>query len=397
MGIPSSIVGAAIMNNLQEEIARAVEGSGATLAIAPADNYFQLDDAVQGMATIMGVANGGGSARRVIQGLRTTTSPLSLDVTIDPGTFVFDGRRYVITAAKLLAAGHDTFTLVATRDNYLFIAPEDPSGPASPPDRATVHIEQADVAVGAAAPATPAGTFAFARLTTDGVGVPALNSEAYPNHGTVLSQEGETALVGSGVELRRAHPGTSATTFVPTEEQIIGLGSLNTNDFGNTEDAHLWWHTATRREYLRTTYDADLPGALVFRFTRTASTAGSSGTAALSLFDDNDYDDGTSIAIHAKISALNENNDAGAYVAKLFFFAYQTAGGWVLDGSTVDDPEQEYGANAIANGVGANGQVAGDFIEILLTGHSGVSDTMEWLVQIEAIIAAPGAQALPVL
>lgn len=388
MGIPRSIVGAAIMNNFQEEIARAVEGSGQVVQNTALDQFFQLDDAINGMAALQGAGDleDFSNARAVIGGLRVASTGASLNVQPEPGQFVFDGRRFVITQSKLDAAGHDDFLLVASRDNYLYISSELPGAPGI--NRNTVHIEQLDVVIGASAPLTPADTFPFARLTTDGSGVTA---SAYPNHHIPFA----TQQNGTGVQLRRGRGTSFLCSLVPDSSSGVHLGLVTSIDFGDQSGINMWRSFASQHRYLRSTASGLNPGAIIEEYTRHATTLGSSDTTAIILYDDTDYDDGTVIEIECHATALNEFADASGYAARSWFMVVKSAGAWNLNGSGLAEPEREDGNGAIGAGVTMFPQISGDNLTLLVTGHSGASDILRWFVDFKVNISSPGNQSLP--
>jgi hypothetical protein len=178
---PPTQLDEADFDSYQEEIARAVEGAGATLS---ATNFHQLDDAIQ-QAAVHG-ANSLATSDYILSGLTIDLSGTSLTVPLAPGEFVQDGRRYVVTAAKLTAATASSFLLTASRDTYFYIAFEDPGAPTSPPNRETVYVTTSAVVNGAGAPATPAGTMLFAMVVTDGTDATAVT---YYNRGPRLGEE----------------------------------------------------------------------------------------------------------------------------------------------------------------------------------------------------------------
>ncbi len=378
LGVPPSILESRLTNNLMEELARAVEGSGQdVLPIgSPLDNYDQLDDAVNGMAQLTGPANS--EQRFVTNGLRFTTGGGSLIVTTLPGQIVFDGRRYVITQAKLDDALFDSFTLPATRDSYFFIAPEDPIAPTD--DRRTVHIETLDVAVGAAPPATPAGTLLFQRLTTDGAGVTAVLDF---NMGVPVVMEN-----GGGVLFRRRVGGGSGFDLTPFGNDANIGNDTDPQNVTTPETGSYFDKVCAKARFLKSSHSGLNPGALATEFTRSATTTGSGDTSAITLYDEADWTDGTCIKVVANITAFNESDSTDSYAAEARFMVLRDGGSFSLEGSGVSNPEWEFGVGAIAALVSANAQISGGDLQLLVTGHNGAGQIMRWFVHFEVVISS---------
>lgn len=391
MAIPPTIVDHYGMNHLQEEIARAVEGSGATLD-TPADvaaaealdhNYYQLDDAIQQMGAILSPANS--FARHIISGFDFTHGGASLDVTVEPGQFMWDGRRYVITSAKLADAGVGDWTLAANMDTYFFIAPEDPAAPASPPDRATVHIERAEVAVGAAAPATPAGTIRFFRLTTDGAGVTA--TQVY-GHGPML-----LAPNGRGLQVRRVFSGASSrVNVIPTANNSIDIGLLEDPELATPWQGRTIRRIGHQERMMRSSYSSFAPQAYLHEFHAYASTTGGGDTDDIIIAAPADYFNGSVVNVTAEVTAIDEDDQDGFYWAVARFGAGKESGNWNMDGSGAGAVVEEHGSQATGDGVGIAGLIDGSNNLVLrCTGRTAASHQMRWQAVIRALVMNPPA------
>lgn len=215
--VPPTHLNADWFNNAQEELARAIEGSGATVVAAGGTpNYWQLDDAIQTASTHGMLASN--SPNYVLRGLSFNLTGTSLTVSPSTGEYVYGGRRYVITAAKLAAAGFTSFLLTASRDTYFYIGPNDPGLITSPVDRGTVYITTVAVANGASAPATPAGTFLFAMVVTSGTDA---TTVSYYNRGPQIKTDGN-----QGLEFRSPAATSSAVNIIPSNNSV-DLGALD--------------------------------------------------------------------------------------------------------------------------------------------------------------------------
>lgn len=379
LGIPPSILESRLTNNLMEELARACEGSGNPIQSVtdPTDNYDQLDDTIQELAQLLGPKSS--EMRYVINGLRFTTNGISLDVTTLPGFIVFDGRRYAITQDKLDNTGYDAFTLTATKDTYFYIAPEDPG--AATGNRRTVHIETIETAVGAGVPATPSGTFLFQKLTTDGSGVTA--TQDY-NCGIPMLSEN-----GGGILWRRRTGAGSGLVAIPMGNSMeLGTEDDQQNLSGSPEIGAFFDKVCAENTYLKSSHSTNNPFAYAHEYTRHATTAGSSGTTDVTLYDSTDWTGGTVIFIEAYVTAFDENDEEDSYAAIARFMVIKHAGSWDLDGSGLDDPEWEDGDQAIAAGVTIAPALVGNDIRLRLTGHSGASDQMRWFCRFRILISS---------
>lgn len=378
-GDPPSTLESRLTNNLMEELARACEGSGNPIQSVtdPTDNYDQLDDTIQELAQLLGPNSS--EMRYVIDGLRFTTSGVSLDVTTLPGFIVFDGRRYAITQDKLDATGYDSFTLTASMDTYFYIAPEDPGDIQD--NRRTVHIETVETALGAGVPATPSGTFLFQKVSTDGSGV--TSTQDY-NCGIPMLSEN-----GGGILWRRRQGAGSGLVAIPMGNSMeLGTESDDQNLSDSPEVGAFFDKVCSQNNYLKSSHSTNNPLALAHEYTRHATTAGSSDTTDIALYDSDDWTGGTVIFVEAYVTAFDENDEEDSYAAIARFMVIKHAGSWDLDGSGVDDPEWEDGDQAIAAGVTIAPALVGSEINLRVTGHSGASDQMRWFCKFRVLISS---------
>lgn len=367
-------------DNAQEEIARAVEGNGATV-VADGDpaNYFQLDDAIGETARIVSPSD---SATYVLSGLVFTYSGISLNVTLSQGRMVYNGRRYYFTTAKLTAGGFNAWnSLTASRDHYFYIAPENPAALATPPNRRTVYMTRLDVANGAAAPSTPAGTTLIARLVTNGSGVTAAT---YYRRGTRLSNESN-----AWVALSPAWGDPSAnsrTVLHPVDTTEIDLGyNLDEDNAGYFSRCHF------RRIRLRSTTSSLFTRNLNERYTFTSTTTG--GNVADNLIIDLAtpiaYPDGTMVYVSIKGCARNNTDPTDNYSFRIDGHAQLDGGVISLEGSgnASSSPNYQDGNAAIADGVLANLRVdSSTQLNLRLTGHT--TDSLFWFVEVHIMINA---------
>jgi hypothetical protein len=368
--IPPTHLSSSWCNNVQEAIARSVEGSGQTVvAAAGDDNYFQLDNAIQGMSRCS-VANS--TSDFILSGLTFSVSPISLTATLNAGEMVVDGRRYVITAAKLTASSVAIWSsLTVSRDHYFYAAPENPGALATPPNRETVYATRLDVANGASAPATPAGTFLFARLVTNGSGV---TSAVYYNRGSRLGDEAGTCVVlrpatGDNLTIASFHP------FPSTE--VVDLG------YHTVDSVEGRYGVVYCQELDIGGVSASLYSAYSSKRYAAFSVTAAGGTATVVLASDAAYADGTIAYYSARGGAFSLGTASNGYAFRLEGMALKSGGSWSLEGSGLA-PAFADGNAAVANGVTITGQVSGDNLRLLLTGHT--VDAMRWEFEIHLMI-----------
>lgn len=386
-GIPPTQLRGSWFDSAQEEIARAVEGSGNDLS--PANN-FQLDDTVQGAATR---SLQGTDLFRVLRGLTFTLTGGSLTVTLDDGEITVDGRRYVVTDAKLAAGSFDSWALTASRDTYFYIAPEDPGALASPPDRTTIYLERVETANGAGAPATPAGTSLFAMVASDGTEA---TDVTYYNRGPAIVATGggicarpPTPIAGTGVP----NPAGCVDVVPQIGHQGVfageNLGSLDHPSASRPTNLSFFNGVHSRRRRLRTSVDASAPMALVDEYTFHSSTA-AGGTTHVALtandltLDDANFSDATVVRANVTIVAMDETDPTDCYSATLSGHAHLDGGAWTVVSSTVLD--DDVGGEAI---VAAAFENNAGVLSLALTGHS--TDALRWFAKVEIVMTGPAA------
>lgn len=370
---PPTHLNATWFNNAQEEIARAVEGNGATVvAGGSTENYFQLDDAIGDMARVV-AASSASSNRYITEGLTFDISGTSLSTTLAAGRMVFDGRRYVITAAKL-GSFASWGPLTASRDHYFFIAPEDPDAPATPPNRATVHIERSDVANGASAPSTPTGMILFAKIVASGTD---LTSVTYYNRGPRLMAESQ------GFVALRPNLGTDTrTAFHPSTSIAVDLG------FTTTDSQQGYFSREYVEElHVRSTASSLFTYADNYRYTFVKSVAAAGAPDEL-LLNSANFPDGTSVYIEVKGVAFDLTDPTDSYSFRLEGHAHLDGGAplsWDLDG-TGGVEAFEGGAGGIAAGMGISIIVdGGDLLKLSFAGHA--TDATRWFCEVHIIVA----------
>lgn len=365
MAIPPTQLDDSFFNNAQEELCRVAEGDGSTL---DEDNFHQVEDAVQRAAVRGSCALA--TADYILNGLTFTLNGASLSIPLAAGEFVENARRYVITAAKLTAAGFDTHTLPASRDTYFYIASDDPGAPSTPPNRETVWVEQADVANGASAPSTPAGTLLFAMVVSNGSGSTAVT---YYNRGPRLQAENGCAII-----MRPTTVGGTAGALVPTGSNALDLGERITESVaGFISNAHV------QGLDLQTTASALYTFLRNRRYTELATTTGG-GTTNVNILAATDYPDGTVALVTIEGVALDPSDPTDGYTFKIECHIHQDGGStWDLDG-TGGTPLHAEGAGALAAGVDVDFTVSGANLRLTLTGHG--TDALRWAFEIHYII-----------
>lgn len=383
---PPTQLNASWFNNVQEELARCVEGNGDTL---DEDNLYQVDDAVQGAA----VRSVQGQDRfRVLRGL--TFSGIaggSLTIGLNEGEITFEGRRYVITDEKLAAGGFDSWTLTATRDVYFYIAPEDPDAPATPPNRATVHVETVTVTIGAGH-AAPAGMELFAKVTTDG-------TEAT----TVIFYNRGPALTGSGGGVAFRAPQPIAGTGVPQVTQtgalvpVFGpvnpfqgedIGSLDYPNVARPTNASFFNAAHLQRARRRSSIDANHPMAIVEEYTLYGTTSGGGSIVYVALsanglsLNQSNFSNGTVVRAVIHAVAMNESDPSECYARDIIGFAQLSGGAWSSVASTElveDNPNETVCEINFANNSGV--------LAAQLVAHA--TDQLRWFIDVKIVMTGP--------
>lgn len=354
-------------NNVQEELARCVEGSGETL---DETDLHQVDDAVE-MAAVRGVMVDA-TASYVLRGLTFDLTGTSLTVPLSAGEFVYNGRRYVITAAKLAAAAANSFLLTASRDTYFYFAPADPGG-ASPNDRETVYVVASAVANGAAAPGTPAGTVLFAMVVTNGTDATAVT---YYNRGPTIAAE--SAAGSAGIRLRPV-VGSEATraALIPTNLAVdLGAGSPSSVVEG-------FDHVYCRQLHIRTAASALHDSFDCFEYTSIQATSAAT-VANVNILDASLYPDGSCAYVEVRAVAIDPSDPTDAYSGRIECHAHIDGGGvWQLDGSG-SAPQFEDGDGALAAGVTLSFNTSGSQLRIGLQPHS--TDALRWILKVNVLV-----------
>ena len=370
---PPTHLNADWFNQVQEEIARAVEGNGATVVVdGGTANYFQLDDAISDMARVM-AASSATSNRFITEGLTFSISGTSLSTTLAQGRMVFDGRKYNISTAKLTAAGFVSWgPLTASRDHYFFIAPENPGALATPPNRNTVYVTRSDVANGASAPATPAGTVLFAMLVTSGTDITAVT---YYNRGPRLVNEAQAQVAfrpNLGTDIRNTlHPGSIAVD--------LGYQVADSNEG--------YWDRCYFQELNLRSEISSLYSHYVSRRYSEVTTTSAGGTTQQNLLDQSNYDEGTTVYVEVRGVGFDLTDPTDGYSFRIEAHAHIDGGVWDMDGSFASASDFGFGAGYLADTGGArpNLNVSGDNLRVTIPGHS--TDAMRWVLEIHTLIA----------
>lgn len=379
MGIPPTQLNAQFFDNFQEEIARTVEGGGFVVVASGAplgdDNFFQLDDTVQQHVTsLLPQSQDSGSVQG---GLRLTTSVANFNTTVLEGIYRHLGRRYHVTAAKLLAHVTDPIVVTASRDTYYFIAFEDPGAPTTPPDRSLVHVEIIGVPNNDPAPAPPGSTFLFAVAISDGVGV---QSVRYPNHGVVIGNQN-----GSSVDFRRPGGVSVEMEIAPTTN--IDLGVLVDEHSTVPLAGAVFRSAALGRVNLRTVFSSLNPAGIEYKYTQHATTLGGGSDVALTILDTADFSEATTVQIFIRVAAFDATDPTDGYSAAVRLHAHIDGGIWDLDGSVTVVFEDGNGALVAGVALSASLDGTGNLIEADLQVHS--TDLLRWFVSFTVLISGP--------
>lgn len=364
-GIPPTFLNGKWCNAVQEETCRAIEGNGDTL---DEDTYSQLDDAVQGMSRVVAARS---DARYVLQGLTFDLTGTSLTIPLAAGEFVFDGRRYVVTADKLSDAGHDSWTLAASRDHYFYLAPEDPDAPSTPPDRTTVYVERLDVANGAGAPGTPAGTVLFAKVVTNGTDA---TSVTYYSRGPRMVAEN-----GASLALRPA-VGSTTAALVPNASNAVDLGHEDDVEAVTGRVGTVYSRTID----LKTTTSSLFSYFRNRRYTGITTTTGG-GSASVNISDVVDtMPDGAAAYVEVRGVAFDLSDPTDSYSFRIECHVHRDGANLELDGSGLA-PAFEDGNGAIAAGVTVAFDVSTGTLRLQLTGHN--TDALRWAFEVHVFVA----------
>lgn len=490
--LPPTRLEADWFNNAQEEISRCVEDDGEDVTIdGESANYSQLDDAI-GRSTPMFPRMS--ESRFIAEGLDFPGWGADLDVRLQSGIHVFDGRRYVVTGQKLVNADATTydkirqvftfagtptdgnyattftgyglgiphttttvraagvpatnaalatqhaadittdagvgqplngivlsatavgdtvvieidatagpgkltfaapspgtlegdpeqivFTLTASMDSYFYISPEDPVSPADPPNRSTVHVEIVETAVDAGEPATPSGTYLFAKAQTNATLV---TDVVYYNRGPAVLDE-----YGRGLRCQTDH--TSVAAFVPhgPAGSRVDLGEPLPPGATEPDNGGYIGHTYFQHVHIRSIANSTQPKAFHDKFSVQANVS-AAGTANALLIDENQWPDASSFYIVAYGVAMDETDPTDGYSFRVEAHAHidtAGAGGITLDGTGGGNPPPfEGGAGGAAAGMDAGYQITSGMLYLRMTGHS--SDLTRWNVIVEIVATGP--------
>lgn len=275
------------LNNVQEELARAVERGGVDSALDEND-FEQLHRTV---------AQNDGLSYGYVSGLAYTESPAgSLTGTLAPGVIYHAGRRYYISQDDIDAAGTEgprTFT--ANRDIYLTVTPDDVDG-------TSYTFAVYEVTNGADFPAISTSEVVFCRVVTDGseiTGVTTWDSleSTYPR-----------AIVGSS---------TQQSVRVVPQANTSGIGDQQGNSLGselNDTNPRYWRRVYAQERYMRDLASVASAGRVRQYMRRVEVTAGNTIYVAL------DYSDlGNSQALSARVHVLALRTDVTTGQAKGFW------------------------------------------------------------------------------
>jgi hypothetical protein len=381
--VPATIVSHFVMNHFQEEVCRAAEGSGQSITTYADSNaaqtaqdggtmdYHQLDKAIRlGQHSCSPETD---ASVCILSGLRLTTSGASLDVEVLPGEFVYRGRRYVITAAKIADAGFDAVTLTASMDNYLSIGPDST-------DESSLDVQVTAVTVGNPEPSAPAGTFLFARCTTDGSGVTAIT---YMTHGPILMTENLAGLRlrrpdGAGVSAALIpHPRTNRSVDIGQEEDDE---DSQTPLVGSFIRKICFQEKAMRSEI----HAAAHPIAMEREYTRQVLTTSADGR--IDLYDETDWDNGTAIYVTAEGVVYNATDPTDCYGFTYRFLVFKDGGSFTLNGS--GSLAHEGGTGAIAASVGVTASIVSGEVGLNLLHHTS-NDSLRWNVLFRVVMNGP--------
>jgi hypothetical protein len=394
-----TVADAEFLNNVQEEIVRAIEGNGATVRTDDEPDYSQLDDAVNSVQAT--APRGTGDVYGyVIEKMTATTAVDSLDIELvaPPFEYVLGGRRYVVTQEKLEAYEMHEWELETDADTYFYVAPEDPTILMGEEehivDREGVYIETITDVIGSSAPAVPSGMLPFLRIRTGASGVvdvavPAtwdtiagstVNVTSQPlKHGTPL-----VSSTGRGIMARASELGTE---IVPTHADVR-LGAVYDYDLNPEQQGggQPFADVVTKRVTLRGNYRANQPNATKEEYGFEFPTASASATYTHEFpgLNSDDYDDGAIVKIRVEGVAMCVTNADNGYAFSAEWMAFKDAGGWDMDGSEADVPQFERGTQAIADTVTVAAITVGDYLAFRATGHS--AHALEWFIDVSYIL-----------
>jgi hypothetical protein len=296
------------------------EGNGVAgpLANAVSDDPYELAAAVNRAADVYS-----NTASFVPRGLRFTTNPASLAVTLAAGVFVFEGRKYHATASRLAATAvtgdavgnGNAFTVEASSDSYVSIGALTDT---------TLVVRVQAVANDASPPTISDDEVLWAILVSDGTGVV---SERYLPSIVIESDD-----IGNGLEIADTPDGVAAVM-----PRVSGphLGSLTTALYPSAVDGGRFFGTVHARGlYLRsgTTSDDFSDGKIAEVNRRTTTIAGA--TANVNIFSLVPLANSSAIRVEITVIAYSSANQI--FSRKIAHVASKTSAGVMsLDGSDV--------------------------------------------------------------
>lgn len=330
------------------------------------DDPYELAAAMNKAATPLW-----GSSSFVASGLRFTTGGASLVVTLSAGEYVHEGRKYHATADRLsdevvqvnaIDAGNgDEFTLRASRDHYISIAPDGDDA---------VSIQVRDVANGAGAPLVPDGHFVFAMLATDGSGVTSV----------FYSAPQKIATNDYGWEFAPAHVGFQEALIPVLAGSNIGA-LVAPDEYGEPEAAggRFVGTVFAQRSHWR---QHNSPGRRLDRVIdgETYSTTTSEGASqSIIIMDMDDLPNSSLVEFQAEVIGLSDVGQGFTTTIRRMCLK-NSAGGMTIYGSTrvvsVDDPDTIGCTADFAT-------IAGNRIVVTVTGAVGHDIT--WEVNVRSV------------
>lgn len=357
---PPTALNADWFNNVQEELCQAIIGSGGSLIPEGTEYNFQLDDAIQTATPL----HGGATINHVVGGLVFNIAGTSLTTTLSSGTYVYGRRRYVVTDEKLAEANADSFTLTASRDTYFFIGPVNPAIAEDLLNRGLVYITSVAVTNGAAAPATPTGTFLFAMVVTNGSDA---TSVTYYNRGPRLIDEN-----GQFVALRPSGQVYTRAAVHPSPTILCDLGYAETDS-----QAGYWAREYVGERHLRSSISSLFTYADDYENTFLMSVGAGATVDSSVLLNASDWPDGTTALVEIRCIGIDPSDPTDGYSATLQAHVHKDGAVWDLDGSGAS-PNVVGSNGAVAAGVSIRFHLDGGSTGLLfeITGHS--SDAMRF-------------------
>lgn len=357
---PPTALNADWFNNVQEEICQAVLGSGGSLIPEGTDYYFQLDDAIQTAGGMHGSA-----VNHVVTGLVFNISGTSLTVSLSSGEYYYSERRYVVTDEKLSAANADSFTLTASRDTYFFIGPVNPAIAEDALDRGQVYITTVAVANGAATPATPTGTFAFAMVVTNGTDA---TTVTYFSRGPRMIDEN-----GQYVALRPSGQVYSRSAFHPNPVVVCDLGY-------STVDSQqgYWSREYVGERHLRSQSSSLYTHADDYELTFFTAVGAGATVDSSSILTATDWPEGTVALVEIRSVVIVPTSVDRAIVQIARCMVRLESGIWEMDGTGGDAPTYQQGSTGIVGGLLGDFHLDGTNTQLLYRMAGDGSNASRW-------------------